>query len=504
MATIKPRRGTSTPGTGALTQNELAVDTTNKRIYIGAADGSGVLIGSANKLSDFASTTSAELAGVISDETGFTSGALLVFNTSPNFITSITTTSSTFTLLNANISTLTLFESANTINFGKTGATVNFRPLTINLGNASGGNTITFSSTNDVINGESPITISSGGTLTLTTKNLSLPTCVNSTFPKILLTAAHSEQLNSYVEISGAPLRLGTVITQGKSGCSTAANTINWINSNTTTTTTLTNAATTTISIAFPTSAGTLLHTAGGWTVTSNVTFSGDIALNGGDLTTTSGTSTLFNATTTNLSIGGAATTLALGNTATAAQTVNMFTASTGASTYNFATGATASATIKTLNLGTGGAASSTTNINIGSTNGGTLTLSSPTISIGGNIIDSPTLRKYNEPTSSPTITTNTLTLDLSVAQVFTVALNASVTTLTISNTPATASRSIAFTLILTADGTARTITWPGSVKWASASPPTLTSTNGKIDVFTFVTTDAGTTWLGFVGGQNF
>lgn len=52
MATITPRRGTTTPGAGALTQNELAIDTTNKRIYIGAADGSGTLIGSAPAGSD--------------------------------------------------------------------------------------------------------------------------------------------------------------------------------------------------------------------------------------------------------------------------------------------------------------------------------------------------------------------------------------------------------------------------------------------------------------------
>jgi hypothetical protein len=45
--TIKPRRGTGAPGVGAINQNELAVDTTNNRIYIGAADGSGTLIGSA-------------------------------------------------------------------------------------------------------------------------------------------------------------------------------------------------------------------------------------------------------------------------------------------------------------------------------------------------------------------------------------------------------------------------------------------------------------------------
>lgn len=42
---IKPRRGNSAPTTG-LIQNEIAVDTTNKRIYVGNASGAGELIGS--------------------------------------------------------------------------------------------------------------------------------------------------------------------------------------------------------------------------------------------------------------------------------------------------------------------------------------------------------------------------------------------------------------------------------------------------------------------------
>lgn len=33
---------------------------------------------------------------------------------------------------------------------------------------------------------------------------------------------------------------------------------------------------------------------------------------------------------------------------------------------------------------------------------------------------------------------------------------------------------------------------------------PTLTVTSGKRDILTFVTNDGGTTWFGFVGGQNF
>ena len=60
------------------------------------------------------------------------------------------------------------------------------------------------------------------------------------------------------------------------------------------------------------------------------------------------------------------------------------------------------------------------------------------------------------------------------------------------------------FSLILTADGTARTITWPASVKWTNNDPPALTSANAKKDILSFVSTDAGTTWYGFIGGLNF
>jgi hypothetical protein len=33
---------------------------------------------------------------------------------------------------------------------------------------------------------------------------------------------------------------------------------------------------------------------------------------------------------------------------------------------------------------------------------------------------------------------------------------------------------------------------------------PTLTSTNLKKDMFTFITINGGTEWLGFIAGQNF
>jgi hypothetical protein len=120
------------------------------------------------------------------------------------------------------------------------------------------------------------------------------------------------------------------------------------------------------------------------------------------------------------------------------------------------------------------------------------------------NTLYEPTLRYYNEPVSNPTITSNVLTVDLRTSQVFGVTLNAAINTFTISNTPATANRSIGFTLILTADGTARGITWGSPVKWSGGVTPTTTITNGKKDIFTFMTINGGTEWLGFIAGQNF
>jgi len=112
-------------------------------------------------------------------------------------------------------------------------------------------------------------------------------------------------------------------------------------------------------------------------------------------------------------------------------------------------------------------------------------------------------LRDYSESVSSPTISSGTLTLNLETSNIFTVSLNAAITTLTISNPPASGSGG-SFTLIFTADGTARAVTWPAAIKWAGGTAPTITSTSGKVDSFAFFTSDGGTNWQGYVGGQNF
>jgi len=73
--------------------------------------------------------------------------------------------------------------------------------------------------------------------------------------------------------------------------------------------------------------------------------------------------------------------------------------------------------------------------------------------------------------------------------------------TYTFSNAPASG-RAFGFTLKVVQDSTARTITWPASVDWPRAVTPTLSTGPGEVDVFVFYTADGGTTFYGFVAGQ--
>ena len=113
-------------------------------------------------------------------------------------------------------------------------------------------------------------------------------------------------------------------------------------------------------------------------------------------------------------------------------------------------------------------------------------------------------LLSYAETYAAPTISAGALALDMSAGGLFAVSLNANITTFTIANVPATSGVAQTIALKFTADGTARSVTWPASVKWPAGTAPTLTSTSTKQDLFVLTTFDAGTSWLGLVSGQNF
>ena len=99
------------------------------------------------------------------------------------------------------------------------------------------------------------------------------------------------------------------------------------------------------------------------------------------------------------------------------------------------------------------------------------------------------------------TSSSNAATLNLRDGSVFTHTLSENVT-YTFSN-PAASGYASSFTLKVTQDSSARTITWPGSVDWAGGTAPTLSTGSGDVDVFVFMTVDGGTTYYGFTAGQD-
>jgi|TARA_R110000868_G_scaffold194692_1_gene440324 hypothetical protein len=103
---------------------------------------------------------------------------------------------------------------------------------------------------------------------------------------------------------------------------------------------------------------------------------------------------------------------------------------------------------------------------------------------------------------TAPAISAGTLAIDLNSATVFDVSLNANITTFTITNIQLTG-RTSSFVLIFTADGTARSVTWPASFKWPNGVAPTITAASTKKDIYTFFTLDGGTTWQALITGQN-
>ncbi len=107
---------------------------------------------------------------------------------------------------------------------------------------------------------------------------------------------------------------------------------------------------------------------------TGNLTLTGDIAVNGADLTTTGTSATLFNTAAATLSLGGASTTqLNIGNGSTAYTAINIGSA---AAVTNLNIGNSANGAAQTISIGNGAAgANSTVSILSGVSTAGTQTL---------------------------------------------------------------------------------------------------------------------------------
>lgn len=118
-------------------------------------------------------------------------------------------------------------------------------------------------------------------------------------------------------------------------------------------------------------------------------------------------------------------------------------------------------------------------------------------------VVSRPELKDYAETSTSPTNSAGTVVLDYTLGNAFQHTLTANITTLTLSNPPASGKLG-SIVLKITQDATPRTIAWPASVDWAGGVAPTLSTGSGDVDIVTLITWDAGTRWFGVVGGQDF
>lgn len=112
------------PAAGSLSVGELAINTADGTLFTKKSNNSVINIITSNKLNAFASTTSTELATVISDKTG--TGAL-IFGTSPTFSTSIITGSGSFDIFNTTATVINAFGAATTLTIGATTGTTTIR-----------------------------------------------------------------------------------------------------------------------------------------------------------------------------------------------------------------------------------------------------------------------------------------------------------------------------------------------------------------------------------------
>ena len=106
----------------------------------------------------------------------------------------------------------------------------------------------------------------------------------------------------------------------------------------------------------------------------------------------------------------------------------------------------------------------------------------------------------YHETYVAPTSSSNATTINCAAGNYFKHTLTEN-TTFTFSNPPSSGT-GFSFILHLIQDSSARTVTWPGSVDWAEATAPTISSSSGADDFFVFATSDGGTIWYGFTAGQ--
>lgn len=105
---------------------------------------------------------------------------------------------------------------------------------------------------------------------------------------------------------------------------------------------------------------------------------------------------------------------------------------------------------------------------------------------------------------ASQTLTANAgaLVIDVSLGTFITLALNATVTSFSVINWPASG-KSVRLLLNITNNGAFNITSWPGTTYWLGGSAPTITSGAGKRDTIVLESSDGGASFRGYIAAQD-
>lgn len=131
-------------------------------------------------------------------------------------------------------------------------------------------------------------------------------------------------------------------------------------------------------------------------------------------------------------------------------------------------------------------------------------------LNLNGQTIRGSNIINYSEQLIYASINSGALTIDYALGGVSHVILNQNVTSVSIVNTdaanPWVVGKAYSITFIVEQDNTGnRTLDWSGTnFKWDSIMGiPTVSAAASSLDVYTFITVNAGASWLAFVSGKN-
>lgn len=99
------------------------------------------------------------------------------------------------------------------------------------------------------------------------------------------------------------------------------------------------------------------------------------------------------------------------------------------------------------------------------------------------------------EPVTVLTPAAGVVTIDCALGDYFTLAPTANVTSIVLTNLPATG-KAQTIMVRFTQDTTARTVAWPAAFKWAGGVAGAVSTGSGAIDVLAITTFSQGTTWV--------